>query len=152
MQLVMVSHFSRLWFSKAKEYWGINPVFSGFPVTEQRVFTSFLAPCQTLPAPHEHRKKSTKEVWLLLECVLWWGGVLVCMCVCPPKIHVGILTPKGGGVSRWGLREVIRWDRALMNGINVIRKETPQSSSAPFTMWGCKEKPETWKRAFTRPC
>lgn len=56
------------------------------------------------------------------------------MFVSPQNSCVGILTPKGGGVSRWGLWEVIRWDGAFMSGISAVRKETPQSFPAASTI------------------
>lgn len=56
-------------------------------------------------------KNNTEGIWQLLECVLWWGSTLVRMFVFPQpplKSHIGSLIPKGDGINRWGLWEVIR--------------------------------------------
>ena len=74
-------------------------------------------------------------IWKISNCISstqdFYFGLNVCI---PPKFICWNPNPKGDGVSRWGLLEVIRsWGcGAFMNGTSALIKVIPQSSSHPL--------------------
>lgn len=59
----------------------------------------------------------------------------------PPDSYVGILIPRGDGIRRWGLWEVlISWRWNPQKWMTALMRETPQSSLAPPATWGHNKK------------
>lgn len=84
----------------------------------------------------------------IILCVLYWKLIIVSLCsliamvwIFVSHTNVEILVPN---VIELGGRAFDRWlgykDRTLMNAINVLMKETPQSYLAPSTTWGHSKK------------
>lgn len=75
---------------------------------------------------------------------------------CPPEFMLKILMHRTTVLEDGGFTRSLSWEAgALMNGINILIKETPQCPIAPSSMWGHSKKSQgSWhlaigKKAFT---
>lgn len=63
-----------------------------------------------------------------------------------PNLYIAILTPRGDGVRRGELEEVLRaWEGSLLNGSSALDKEAAESSW-PLPRWGPNRKSVTHRK------